>query len=108
MLDSRSQPWPFLAALLVFAAFEAFVPAGLRAQDCGVILLGEDGGGNGSVWPGGNVPYRYAASITPSQVAWFEKALAEIEGVADVRFVPYVAQANFITILPNDGAGCSA
>ncbi len=63
---------------------------------------------DGTPWPAGIVPYRFAAGISAAQQAGVLDAMAEIEGVSGVNFVPWTAQVNFITVRPSPSLTCPA
>ena len=47
------------------------------------------------------VPFHYHSGVSTTQRALFRKAMAEIEAVSQVQFVPYNSQANRILIREN-------
>lgn len=60
-----------------------------------------DGVYTATPWPGGIVPFHFDGTVSPSQRSVFLKALAEIEAVCGVSFVPYTNQSNRIFIREN-------
>src|SRR5262245_16132052 len=54
---------------------------------------GPDSNYTAVAWPNGIVPYSVHASITPQNEALLLAAMAEIEAIANVDFVPRVSQS---------------
>lgn len=52
-------------------------------------------------WPNGVVPYAFDGGISGTQQSLFRKAMAEIEAISDVDFVPRTSQANYLYIQHN-------
>ncbi len=61
-----------------------------------------------TAWSNGVVPYTFDAAVTNPQRNEFLKAMAEIEAVSDVAFLPRTSQANFIHIQPGPQANVSS
>jgi hypothetical protein len=55
-----------------------------------------------NLWPGGLVPYRFDASVTPTERSQFVAAAAEWEAVANVHFVPATSETNLIYVISTD------
>tara|TARA_R110002072_G_scaffold25443_6_gene85226 strand:+ start:190388 stop:194125 length:3738 start_codon:yes stop_codon:yes gene_type:complete len=57
---------------------------------------------DGAPWPGGVVPYAFDANtVSPSQQVMTRRAMAEIEGVCGVTFVPWTSGPNYLFIREN-------
>src|SRR5579864_487567 len=59
-------------------------------------------------WPGGIVPYRFDTNytITTTESNAIVAGLREWELAANVKFVPYVSQSNYVLLqFMNDGSG---
>jgi hypothetical protein len=70
------------------------------------VILGEmmlDGHYTPMVWPGGTVPYRFDANVTPVRREYFRQAAAEIEAVSAVRFVEWSGEPDFLHVIHATG-----
>ncbi len=56
-----------------------------------------------NLWPNSTVFYVFDASVTPENQQAMLEAMAEISAVADIQFVEYTAEPNYIRILDFDG-----
>lgn len=52
----------------------------------------------GQRWSGGNVPFEWAANVSPAMRTAMQAAMAELEAVANVHFVPRVAEPDWVVI----------
>ncbi len=62
-----------------------------------------DGVFTAAPWPSGVVPYLFATSVSSGEQHLMETAMAEVEAISQVDFVPYIpgTHANVILIRPN-------
>lgn len=100
MIDPSLLPRRLLALLLAGAASSLsaqapVVPPGYVLVDDLVLpqeaVLGESGY-TGQVWPGGVVPYVFDAAVSAQNQAFTLAAMAELEAVADITFVPRTSE----------------
>ncbi|MCO5203958.1 MAG: M12 family metallopeptidase [Anaerolineae bacterium] len=61
------------------------------------------GFGDTEFWPNGVVPFRFDDEVEADEEAAMLAAMAELESVANVDFVPRATQTNFITIRDSTG-----
>lgn len=95
-----------LACLLSTAAIaqgEAAATALPQRAPAGCTPASAPGGGQarlfaGASWPGGVVPFTYAANVTPAMQAALQAAMAEITTRVRVQFVPRGAQADHVVV----------
>jgi hypothetical protein len=88
-----------LLVVLLGAALHAQAPSGYVVVD-DMFLPAEVVHGDSSFaatpWPGGNVPYTFSGNVTATNRARARAAMAEIEAVANVRFLPRTTETNSI------------
>jgi len=100
-------PWAVLLLLLLLLAPAA--PVG--AQPAGFVLVDDvwlpydvvfgDSAYDAPAWTNGVVPYVFGPTIHPSNQELMKEAMAVLEGIADIDFVPRTGQSEYIEILPN-------
>jgi hypothetical protein len=87
-------------AAYILAAATAAQPRRAGQETCQIIM--PDGAAEGNYivdpWPGGIVPYRFAGNVTPENQQRALDAMAEIEAVSVVEFVPFTDEPNWIVI----------
>lgn len=87
----------FLTALGALSAQE--LPGALRSRPiAGCRLPATESAFAGQRWTGGNVPFEWAANVTPAMQTAMRAAMAEVEAVANVHFIPRVAEIDWVVL----------
>jgi hypothetical protein len=90
--------WPFsarkLGRILVFSLFAAaaWPQAGFGSNFYQGVAT------NTLPWPGGIVPYKFDTNVSPTEQSIYLAGMKEWELAANIHFVPYTNQANFVLL----------
>lgn len=90
-----------LAVVISAALLSAQAPptdGGAAAAGCTLQAGAGDGNFAAAMWPGGVVPYEFAANVTAAQQTAMSLAMQQLEGAAHVHFVPRGAEADYVSI----------